>query len=143
MSDAERRIGNDEREAAVEALQAHLTAGRLTSAEYEERSLQAREARTGSDLTALFADLPKPWPTPASGPALGSTVDRSSGGLLPEAWGAWLASLSPFAALLLFFTTGHWQWFLLIPVLGMIAYGPNEWHGGHGRDHRRRHRGGV
>ena len=151
MSDAERRIGTREREAAVAALQEHRLAGRLESAEYEERSLQAKQAHTWGDLTALFADLPQPWPRPddtaraASGPVAYSAGsgsrrvgvsgdDDRPGGLIPEPWGAWITSLSPFAALILFFATGHhWQWFLLVPIAGILAYGP----GGH-RRHRRR-----
>ncbi|HST83064.1 MAG TPA: DUF1707 domain-containing protein [Kineosporiaceae bacterium] len=161
MSDAERRIGNSEREAAVVALQVHLNAGRLSSSEYEDRSIQARQARTRADFEPLFADLPRPHPddetkgpastpvsvtstepaatqntTPSSGSHAGP-VSESPGGLLPGPVGAWVMSLIPFAALLLFFATGHhWQWFLLIPIAGVLVRGP---HGGHG--HRGRARG--
>jgi hypothetical protein len=157
MSDAEPRIGNSEREAAVVALQVHLNAGRLTSSEYEDRSIKARQARTRADFEPLFADLPRPHPDdetrvraasapePASSqpaaspttPPSGGPVPGSPGGLLPDPWGAWAMALTPFAALLLFFGTGHhWQWFLLIPITGLIVRGP---HGGHG--HRGRARG--
>jgi hypothetical protein len=48
-------------------------------------------------------------------------------------------SLTPFAALLLFFATGyHWQWFLMIPVVGLIAYGPDGHHGHRSRDRDQR-----
>lgn len=167
MSDAERRISTSEREAAIAALQAHLTAGRLDSGEYEDRAVLARQARIRADLGPLFADLPQPGPrwdeddsissagpaptrpaattpeaaTPA-GPAAAATPVRH-GGLLPEPWGAWVMSLTPFAALLLFFATGyHWQWFLAIPIAGLIVYGPEGRHGDRGgsrsaRDRRR------
>jgi hypothetical protein len=61
------------------------------------------------------------------------------GGLLPEPWGAWVMSLTPFAALILFFATGyHWQWFLIIPIAGLIVYGPDGRHGDRGRYRNRR-----
>lgn len=52
------RIGDAEREEAVNRLGEHYAAGRLTEEEHAERSQQAYEARTKADLDALFADLP-------------------------------------------------------------------------------------
>ena len=56
----EMRIGDAEREAAVEALGEHFAAGRLTKDEYDERAAVAWAARTNSDLWPLFLDLPRP-----------------------------------------------------------------------------------
>jgi hypothetical protein len=141
MSDAERRIGNSEREAAVTALQVHLNAGRLTSSEYEDRSIQAHQARVRADLDMLFADLPQPddaapapVPQPVGSGQPASSRHGSGPGLLPEAWGGWVMALTPFVALLLFFATGHhWQWFLIIPIAGILVRGPHGGHGHHGR----------
>jgi hypothetical protein len=37
-----------------------------------------------------------------------------------------IMALTPFAALVLFFTTGyHWMWFLMVPVMGILLYGPD------------------
>jgi hypothetical protein len=69
------RVSDAERDRAVSELSEHFQAGRLTSEEFDERSGQALQARTGSDLEVLFADLPRPQlsampPPPASpGPA--------------------------------------------------------------------------
>jgi hypothetical protein len=52
------RIGDAEREQAVQALGEHLRAGRLTVVEYDERLERAFAARTDAELTPLFADLP-------------------------------------------------------------------------------------
>lgn len=52
------RIGDAEREQAVQSLGEHLRAGRLTVAEYDERLEQAFAARTEAELTPLFVDLP-------------------------------------------------------------------------------------
>ena len=152
MSDEATRIGNGEREAAVAALQVHHAAGRLDSTEYEERSVRAGQARTWNDLTPLFADLPEPRPQPeATGAPLASTASMPTQseppataslaaqpfgtGLIPEPWAAWIMALTPFVVLLLFFATGyHWEWFLAIPIIGLIVYGPNN------RDQGRRQR---
>jgi hypothetical protein len=64
------RIGTEERESAVKILSDHMSAGRLSFEEYEERMSAALEARTRADLKALFTDLPAPYPTfMAPGPA--------------------------------------------------------------------------
>ncbi|MFL6121081.1 DUF1707 domain-containing protein [Actinophytocola sp.] len=56
------RIGTAERESAVKLLSDHMSAGRLSLEEYEERMAAALEARTVADLKPLFADLPQPHP---------------------------------------------------------------------------------
>lgn len=54
------RIGDAERDSAVERLGEHFAAGRLTKDEFDERATQATQARYDSDLRPLFADLPGP-----------------------------------------------------------------------------------
>lgn len=56
------RIGDAERDRAIDMLREHYAAGRLTKLEHEERTELALRARTGADLDALFADLPLPDP---------------------------------------------------------------------------------
>lgn len=61
------RIGDAERDFAVEQLQEHHSQGRLDAFEFEERMSKALEARTGPELARLFRDLPGPNPgEPAS-----------------------------------------------------------------------------
>jgi hypothetical protein len=55
----EQRIGDAERDAAIASLGEHYAAGRITKDEYDERSSFALRARTASDLTPLFVDLPR------------------------------------------------------------------------------------
>ncbi len=63
MTDADSlRIGSAERETAIQILSDHMSEGRLSLEEYEERMAAALEARTRGDLRALFADLPAPYP---------------------------------------------------------------------------------
>ena len=60
------RIGDAERQSAVEALSEHYVAGRLDEAEFNQRMDVAMQARTTADLGPLFSDLP---PLDAYGPA--------------------------------------------------------------------------
>lgn len=152
------RIGNHEREAAVAALQTHHAEGRIDSQEYEERSVQVQNARTWEQLHHLFVDLPAPRPesdgtisaapvnapaaAPAApvggevtagteGPAGGIAPDERRGGLVPEPWAWMLVALTPIVALVLFFISQDWEWFLAIPIVGILVYGPE---GGHRRN---------
>jgi hypothetical protein len=59
------RIGDREREAAVERLSKHAAAGRLTVAELEERVERVQRAVYADDLRPLEADLPAPRGRPA------------------------------------------------------------------------------
>jgi hypothetical protein len=128
------RIGAAEREAAVGALQAHYQAGRLTPEEYEDRSVRASRAMTWTEVAPLFADLPEPRPTPVA--AMLSTWPQSSApqGLvpLPDRTREAIMSLTPLVALVLFFVTHTWLWFLAIPIVGILLYGSDR-----GRSRRR------
>jgi len=54
----ELRASDADRDAAIAELSEHFQTGRLTREEFDERSAQALQARTGRELTELFADLP-------------------------------------------------------------------------------------
>ncbi len=71
------RVGNDEREAAINALGERLSTGHLDVTEYTERVDAATRARTAADLDVLFSDLPgahqaQPSPVPGSQPPAAS-----------------------------------------------------------------------
>jgi hypothetical protein len=133
------RLGDGERSAVVEALDAHRQAGRLTSEEFEDRQVQASRARTWAEVRPLFDDLPAPHPqgmppVPTSSgyvpaPLAGATGEVEPGGLLgglvKPRYRSTVMALTPFVALALFFTTEQWLWFLLIPVVGILLYGPD------------------
>lgn len=55
----EPRIGDAERDAAIQALGEHFAAGRITQQEFDERADTAMRARTDAELRPLFADLPR------------------------------------------------------------------------------------
>ncbi len=56
------RIGNQQREEAIRALNDHFAAGRIEIGEYEQRVAYASAAQTITELGSLFADLPAPHP---------------------------------------------------------------------------------
>lgn len=129
-----------DRQAAVAALDAHRAAGRLDPVGFEERSVRAGRAGTREELRMLFLDLPEPHPvfgvpawgvTPAAPqpPApLPPPLPAPSGLSIAPEVARRLIALTPFVALVLFFTTHNWLVFLLIPVVGILL----------GRDRRRR-----
>jgi len=173
------RLSTAERDRAVTELRQHVAEGRLSEAEFAERSKAARNAVTRGDLAPLFDDLPATTfpasvsdavrpaqtmfadpapadPAPADAiPAYGAPDIQSvarpaaSSAVQPttpsatEAWkdpkptevsrvGATVMAIVPFVSLALFFVTGSalswsysWLWFTLIPVAGIIIYGPN------------------
>ncbi len=55
----DQRVSDADRDHAVSELSEAFQAGRIATDEFEQRSGQALSARTGKDLTALFADLQK------------------------------------------------------------------------------------
>jgi hypothetical protein len=129
-----RRVGNADRDEAIALLAEHWHAGRLDPGEHELRVTKAKVAVTRADLDALFVDLPRPGPQPVP---TGAVTPAGGRGLLANLRETIMA-LSPFAALFLFFTTGSWMWFLMIPVMGILLYGPDrESNGGQGRSRRR------
>ncbi|MDQ2748800.1 MAG: DUF1707 domain-containing protein [Pseudonocardiales bacterium] len=128
------RIGNDERESATKALDAHLNAGRLDPDEYADRMVQVSVARTFADLMPLFVDLPAPhptWPVATEPVALtkaapGAPAARQEHGREPLGGrlGETFVALSPFIAIALFFLLRfEWPVFLLIPIAGAVVYG--------------------
>lgn len=120
-------VTTTEREQALGDLKAHFEAGRLHSFEYEDRRGRAGDANDRSEIDALFADLP---PLDAA-PAHGSGAGRAFGLGQPDAaqrhgrsrclsHGA-AYSWVPLLAAALFFVTGSWVWFMMIPAAGYLA----------------------
>jgi hypothetical protein len=132
MSDVpEIRIGTAEREQAMQRLSDHFAAGRLSVAEFDERSAVVAAAMTRGDLDKVFIDLPEPVVVAAAVPA------KRESGFLAE-WPERVMAVIPIVAVILFFTTGSWLWFLAIPLMGALLFGNrHERHRDRHRDHRR------
>lgn len=128
------RITDGDREAAVQALGEHYATGRLDKAEYDERADRAWAARTDSDVTPLFTDLPAPHGNVvATQSAVGAHVvaapDRSRrtargrwpiGGRGP--FGPWLFLVIPLAFVL------HAPWLIfLVLFVGFVLRSGRRW----------------
>lgn len=129
------RASTAERQQAVDALQEHREQQRLDSSEFDLRVAQANEAKSRAELLALFEDLPEPRPrfdtavVPAK-PAVteqpavptdedGEVVSRPVSTVGKVAYA--MFPLAGIVAVLLFFATGSWLWFLLVPPVFYLA----------------------
>jgi hypothetical protein len=140
------RIGNDERDAAIKALDEHLNAGRLDAEEYGQRVAQASLARTRDGIDELFVDLPAPHPfgVPAPPPSWDGPAARPRV-VADRAWRRFAGEALLVRIVLLvvagivvvvaipFAIVGAVLFFVVFPLLGL-----GGWHHGHGRARNRR-----
>lgn len=121
-SERDIRIGDAEREHALELLGTHLGEGRLSVDEYGERSARVATAKTRGDLFALFADLPAPRPrftqvdplVPPPRPA------ARTGFALDPRLGSVAVTAVALISVVLFFLTKTVLVFLLIPAVALL-----------------------
>lgn len=66
MTDARMRAADADRQSAAERLAQHFTAGRIDTAEYDDRVRQAYAVTYLDELPTLFADLPEGSARPGS-----------------------------------------------------------------------------
>lgn len=125
------RIGTAEREHALEQLSRHLSEGRLTVTEFDERSGQITTALTRRQLDQVFADLPAPTAQLPVVPSAATPERRFS----PD-WQGRIMAVIPILALVLFFVTGSWLWFLAIPAAGALLFGTDRERRRRGEDER-------
>ncbi|MEP6562303.1 MAG: DUF1707 domain-containing protein [Nakamurella sp.] len=148
------RIGDAERNSAMDALGEHLSSGRIDLDEFGTRSAQITQARTVADLNALFTDLPAPHPAiaglqPAIRPAAaaaptppGEVTRYQDQRSAAQRWVAGATAASGIIAVILFFALGLPWWIFLLPAaIGVIS--SSVWGGdGQRRDRNRdRNRG--
>jgi hypothetical protein len=156
------RIGDAERDRAIELLRDHMAEGRLDQLEFDERLTVALSAKTTSDLDPLFSDLPGPRPgtsvipsgtqappwqvqnamAPAAPPGgVAATGPKWNTALVAATGIAW-----PVTILLITFAFG-WQywWLIFIPIMISSMAGNNRHQSGHhrDRDRDRDHRRGI
>ena len=156
----EPRIGDADRDRAVEYLREHLAQGRLDAVEFDERMSRALQARTSSEITPLFADLPEPRPSTDVEPApyqappwqrqsapvtpshprprtVAPIQKPPSTGLAIAATIAW-----PVTILLITFALGwpQYWWLVFIPIVLSSVAGKDRQSNRHGRHgHHGRH----
>ena len=98
MPEPHLRAADADRNAVAEALGRHMSAGRLTVAEYDDRLARAYAARTYGELAELTVDLPSdrpvvqpaPAPQAALGPAGCGGWGQSRG--VRAAWASWFTT---------------------------------------------------
>ncbi|NUT47792.1 MAG: DUF1707 domain-containing protein [Saccharothrix sp.] len=118
MSERDIRIGDAEREHALELLGTHLGEGRLSVDEFGERSARVATAKTRGDLYALFADLPAPRPAFPRVEAL-TPATRPGFKLEPRVTGAAVTAVA-MISVVLFFVVKNPFVFLLIPAVMLL-----------------------
>lgn len=104
MPEPHLRAADSDRAAVAEALGQHMSEGRLTVAEFDERLGRVYAAKTYGELDELTADLPqlaRPSPVPvaeaapaaACGPTGGCGAGQWAGGWdQSQSWRAWLTT---------------------------------------------------
>jgi hypothetical protein len=117
-------VGDAEREGAVRRLSELHAQGHLGAHDFEDRRGRARDAVTRADLDAVFRDLPAVGRlapgSQVAGPAASSPEAASREGWLNKSRRDALSWLVVFGAVFLFFRTGSWLWFLLIPASAVV-----------------------
>lgn len=93
------RVGDADRQAAVDQLRVHFSEGRLTLDEYEDRAARAFAARVRADLVPLVADLPV-VKVRGSGPPVRPRPQRTTWDLALQVHTAVWVALSGFFLLL-------------------------------------------
>ena len=139
MPEPHLRASDADRAAVADVLGEHMSAGRLTVAEYDERLARAYAARTYGELADLTADLPSApsaRPSGATGASPSSATTRgpawqqvarhgvpacgSWAGAPRAAWGSWASTaaivLTIWVATML--GSGEWQYPWPIWVIG-------------------------
>jgi hypothetical protein len=112
------RIGMPERGGARDALDVHLPAGRIDSAEYDHRWAACEQARSQADLFRIFVDLPAPHPELPGMPGRSTRPDEDMPPLAIAICIALLLGLP--VAVVLGFVYGAW-WSLAVPVGVSVA----------------------
>jgi len=144
------RIGDRERDQAVEYLREHLAEGRLDAEEFDERLTVALTAKTQADLDPLFRDLPSPKPGPTGAAPVGfpqqPLVVRPMNNRAPypvrvvspanTALAVASALIWPALIVLMIATQGHLLWLMFLPFLLPWVFGQGQRRDG--RNHPRR-----
>jgi Domain of unknown function (DUF1707) len=104
------RVSDADRDRALAELSEHFQAGRLTSAEMEDRTGRALSARTGNDLAVLLADLP-----PASAGAAAVAARDSGRRIEPVLWICAALAVVAVVAVAVVTAPGHHTHIVLVP----------------------------
>ena len=98
MPEPHLRAADSDRAAVATVLGQHMSAGRLTVDEYDERLARAYGAKTYGELEEITADLPstavapRPEAVPRQGPACGPVAGHGGWDADPHSWRSWVTT---------------------------------------------------
>jgi hypothetical protein len=94
MPEPHLRAADADRTAVAEILGRHMSAGRLTMDEYDERLARAYAAKTYGELDQITADLPSTAVASRPAPAPAAPAAHAPGGwdADPHSWRSWLTT---------------------------------------------------
>src|SRR5918993_3871527 len=120
VSDPAARVGDADREATVALLSDAAAAGYLDPDELDSRLGRALSARTGTDLTALQADLPSAWLAQRRRRAAAEVARRLAQQSLPRHVASYVGVMVLLLAIWLVVgvTVGAWYPWPIWPALG-------------------------
>lgn len=127
------RAADNDRAAVAAALGEHMSAGRLTVAEYEERLAHAYAAKTYGELDELTADLPPlprpaastPAPLPDRPPAHVPSACGPAGawGDPAHSWRAWLSTALIVVSIWAVTSLASWEVLYFWPIWVIVPWG--------------------
>ncbi|WJZ02694.1 DUF1707 SHOCT-like domain-containing protein [Corynebacterium freiburgense] len=135
MGDPDIRLSDKERDDAFEALRQHLSDGRLTLQEFDERAAAVVKATTRGDLYPLFRDLPatlaehspSPLPNSFTGGSSIAEIERRKKYFEKMMVGVWATTLVIFFVSL-FILRIPWFW-VVFPIAGVLHWALDEFMG--------------
>jgi hypothetical protein len=120
MPEPHLRAADADRAAVATVLGQHMSAGRLTVDEYDDRLTRVYGAKTYGELAAITADLPgtAPAPRPAEQPATttGSDVAVHGWAADPHSWRSWMATSLIVLVIWAATSLASWQFLYFWPV---------------------------
>jgi hypothetical protein len=147
MPEPHLRAADADRTAVAGVLGEHMSAGRLTLDEYDERLARVWAAKTYGELDQLTADLPATVPAPRPAPSPASTTTSAVGthggwDADPQPWRPWATTSVIVLAIWAATSLANWEFHYFWPiwVIGpwgavLLARTLTGWPGPH--EHRR------
>jgi hypothetical protein len=150
MPEPHLRAADSDRTAVATVLGQHMSAGRLTMDEYDERLARAYAAKTYGELEQLTADLPAAVPAPRAAPSQPAAATHAGvatrGGWDndPHSWRSWLTTALIVLVIWAATSLATWEFLYFWPVWVIGPWGAVllartlTQRGGDDRDGRRR-----
>ena len=121
MPEPHLRAADTDRAAVATVLGQHMSAGRLTVDEYDERLARTYAAKTYGELEELTADLPAAVPAPrteSTSPAVAETarVPAHLGGWDADSWRSWATTAAIVLTIWAATSLANWEFLYFWPI---------------------------